>query len=136
MSHPSERRRLQRIELLEPLAGTIDGQRILILDVSRTGMRVAHQERIASDSDHHVIEFEWDGRLVALECRVTDSHLQRAGAASYARSIYHSGLTIVAKSQGSAGVLREMIEWHVRRALDEQKAGSSRVPAAERSKKK
>jgi len=54
VSAPSERRRLQRAKLLEPLAGRIGAQRVFILDVSRTGMRVAHREAIGAPGDHCV----------------------------------------------------------------------------------
>ena len=126
---PSERRRLQRVKLLEPLPGRIDAQRVFILDVSRTGMRVAHQETIGTPGDQRVVEFEWDGRLIALSCTLRHSHLQRIGTAAYARSIYHSGFTIAASSPESEEVLREMIERHVERALDEQKANARGIPA-------
>lgn len=129
MSASSERRRLQRVRLLEPLAGRIDAHRIFILDVSLTGMRVAHQDGVGLAGEHRMVEFEWDGRKAAVECQLTHSELQRAGNASNSRSIYHSGFDIVAMSPGSDEVLREMIAWHVERALDEQKANARGIPA-------
>lgn len=117
------------MKLLEPLPARIDAQRVFILDVSRTGMRVAHQETIGAVGDQRIIEFEWEGRRLALECTLRHSQVQRIGTAAYARSIYHSGVTIVATSPGSEEVLRQMIERHVERALDEQKANARGIPA-------
>lgn len=130
MSAPSERRRLQRVKLLEPLPAKIDAQRVFILDVSRTGMRVAHQESVGAPGERRIVELEWDGRRVAIDCTLTHSHVQRIGTAAYARSIYHSGFTIAAASPESEEVLRAMIAWHVERALDEQKANARGIPAA------
>ena len=129
VSEPVERRRLQRVKLIEPLAGSIDGQRVFLLDVSRHGIRIAHRESLGASGDHCVIEFEWDGRRARLECRLTHSKVQRAGTASYARSLYHSGFTVVAASPESERVLRGLIAWHVERALDEQKANARGIPA-------
>lgn len=117
------------MKLLEPLPGRIGAQRVFILDVSRTGMRVAHQEAIGGPGEQCTVEFEWDARRVALECTLRHSQVQRIGTAAYARSIHHSGFTIVAGSPGSEEVLREMIARHVERALDEQKANARGIPA-------
>jgi hypothetical protein len=121
MSVPSERRRLQRVTLLQPLPGRIGAQRIFILDLSRTGLRIAHQEAIGAPGEQRTIEFEWDCRRVALECTLRHSHVQRR--------IQHSGFTIVAPSPESEEVLREIIASHVERALDEQKANARGIPA-------
>ena len=121
VSVPSERRRLQRVKLLAPLPGRIGAQRVFVLDVSRTGVRVAHQEAIGSPGDRRTVEFEWDGRRVALECTLRHSQMQRR--------IQHSGFTIVAPSPESDEVLREIIASHVERALDEQKANARGIPA-------
>ena len=129
VSASSERRRLQRVRLLEPLPGRIHSHRVFILDVSRTGIRVAHQESVGAHGDRALIEFEWDGRRASLECRLMRSELQRVGSAAYSRTIYHSGFAIVAASADSAELLREMIVWHVERALDEQKANARGIPA-------
>jgi hypothetical protein len=120
----AERRRLQRVHLLEPLPGRIEGRRVFVLDLSRTGLRVAHQESLGVPGDRLLIEFEWDARPVAIECRLTHSQIHGG-----ARTVYHSGLTIIAAPPRSADVLREVIAWHVERALDEQKANARGIPA-------
>lgn len=122
MSAPSERRRLQRVKLSEPLPGRIGPQRVYIIDVSRDGVRVAHQESVGEHGQRNTIEFDWDGRHVALDCRLTYSELQR-------RNVFYSGFAIVSTPNGSESTLRELIAWHVERALDEQKANARGIPA-------
>jgi hypothetical protein len=129
VSASTERRRLQRVKLIEPVPGNIDGQRIFIVDVSRHGLRIAHQETLGPQGQRRRIEFEWDGNRVAVEGTLTHTRVQRVGVASYARSIYYSGFTIATISTRSEEVLREMIVWHVERALDEQKANARGIPA-------
>lgn len=129
MAGSTDRRRLQRVKLIDPLPGNIDGQRVFIVDVSRHGLRVAHQESLGPQGERRRIEFEWDGHHVAVEGTLTHSRVQRVGVASYARSIYHSGFTIATISTRAEQVLREMIAWHVERALDEQKANARGIPA-------
>ncbi len=108
--------------LLPPLRGRIDAQRIFIVDVSRTGVRVAHQQTIGIPGEQRIVQFEWDGRRVALECtlRHTQDHLG---------VYYHSGFNVAAAAPGSEDVLRELIARHVERALDEQKANARGIPA-------
>ena len=129
MTVPFERRRLQRVKLLEPLAGKVAGQRVFILDISRSGVRVAHQESLGAQGERYPIEFEWDGRYIVFDATLTHTRAHRVGAASYARSVYHSGFTIASIAPRSEAALREMIAWHVERALDEQKANARGIPA-------
>jgi len=123
-----ERRRVQRVKLLEPLAGKIAGERVFILDASRTGLRIAHQENLGAPGERYPIEFEWDGRYCALEAALTYTRVYRVGDPSYARTVYHSGFTITSIAPRSEAVLRAMIGWHVERALDEQKANARGIP--------
>jgi hypothetical protein len=127
---PFERRRVQRVKLLEPLAGKVAGQRVFILDISRRGVRVAHQESLGQPGQRCAIEFEWDGNYIVFDATLTHTRAQRVGTASYARSVYHSGFTIAAIAPRAEKALRAMIAWHVERALDEQKANARGIPAA------
>ena len=125
----NERRRVQRIRLLKPLAGRAGGKRIFVLDVSREGLLIAHQESLGRPGDRCMIEFDWDGRPIRVECELARSDVaHRVGKASYGRNIHHSGLTIRRISRASDEALRELIAWHVSRALDEQKANARGVP--------
>ena len=116
----SERRRIQRLHILEPLPGTIRGRNVHVLDVSLRGVRVAHGDALGDVGEECELTFQWEGQTVVLDCRIRRSAVQRIGTASYARTLYHSGLEI--RSARSMKVLRGMIESHVERTLDEQKA--------------
>lgn len=116
----SERRRIQRLHILEPLPGKIRGRSVHVLDVSLRGVRVAHGDTLGAVGEECELSFEWEGQTVVLDCRLRRSAVQRIGTASYARTLYHSGLEI--RSVRSLEMLRQIIESHVTKALDEQKA--------------
>jgi hypothetical protein len=128
VSDSSEQRRLQRVRLFEPLPGRIGGQRVFIVDISRQGLRVAHQESLGAHGDRHRIEFEWDGHEVSLDGTLSNTYVRRATTASSARNVYHSGFTIVGATTAAMEIVREMIVWHVERALDERKANARGIP--------
>lgn len=125
LSEKTERRRVQRVRPPQPLRATIDGQRALIVDLSLHGMRVLHQE--AAGETSCVIRAEWDGQLLELHCEIVRTLLHRD--ANYSgRLLYHTGLTILRGSESSMATLRRLIEHHVERALDEQKANARGIP--------
>jgi hypothetical protein len=129
----TERRRVQRIHLLEPLGGKIRGKKVHVLDISLRGVRVGHSEVLGSVGEECELSFEWEGQTLVLDCRIRRSTVQRIGKAAYARTLYHSGLELRPSGRSLQG-LREMIEEHVERALDEQKADARGVPPQESSR--
>lgn len=120
-SEPTDRRRVQRLHMLEPLPGRIRGRNVHVLDVSMRGILVAHGEALGHVGDECELSFEWEGQPVVLDCWIRRSAVQRIGSASYARTLYHSGLEI-RPSGRSLALLRELIETQVERALEEQRA--------------
>jgi len=120
-----ERRRVQRVRPPQPLRATINGQRALIVDLSLRGLRVLHQE--AAGDTSCIIRAEWDAQPLELHCGIVRTLLHRS--AEYGgRMLYHTGLTITRASESSMATLRRLIEHHVERALDEQKANARGVP--------
>lgn len=105
------------------MAAKLGGQRAYILDLSLSGFRVAHQHVVTAGSGT-VVELEWEGERAAIDCRVIRSHSHRGSQA--ATPVYHSGLEMVS---APPPVIRRLIEWHVSRALDEQKANARGIPA-------
>ena len=77
MTVPFERRRLQRVKLLEPLAGKVAGQRVFILDISRSGVRVAHQESLGAQGELDSVVRAVDSSTVAL---TIDAFVDATGA--------------------------------------------------------
>ncbi|HUP46997.1 MAG TPA: PilZ domain-containing protein [Thermoanaerobaculia bacterium] len=116
----NNRRRFDRVHLTTPLPAKIGGGRGFILDVSLSGFRVAHQHLVSVDTAC-VVEVEWQGDRAVIDCRVIRTHAHRASTSR----VYHTGLEMLSSP---ATLIRELIEWHVLRALDEQKANARGVP--------
>jgi hypothetical protein len=115
----TRQREISRITLRQPIVATACGERVRIVDASIRGVRVAHSH-LLNDRDRCPIAFDWNGREIEFVGRVRWTKLQRSGAAQS----YQSGLEIAAIDQRSTAGLRNMIESHVTRALDEQKANA------------
>src|SRR5687768_11826135 len=118
-----EVRKVHRIKLPTPLEGEINGKRVFIIDVSTRGVRVAHQESVGEPGDARLVTFHWDANRIALRTTVRWTLLQRAGKPPQ-RSLYHSGFEIANGGGESAAILKDLVEEHVARALDEQKANA------------
>lgn len=123
-----ERRSVQRVRLLDRLRGTIGMTRIFIADISITGLRALHQEPVGKTGDVVSVAFTWEGRTIGVRCEIVRTLLFRSET-STGRSLFHSGMRIVEASMAARISLRELIEAHVARALDEQKANARGVPA-------
>ena len=121
-------REIHRVHLLQPLRGSASELRIFVMDVSLRGFKIAHQEHVGAEGDRVRIEFEYDGQPIRARCEIRWTASQLVGRASYSRSLYHSGLRIHDIAQPSRCALVSMIEWHVVRALDEQRSNARGVP--------
>src|SRR5262245_38958729 len=123
MAQPSvERRRVQRVTLLRPVAGQVGSARVYLINASLHGFRVAHQAALGAKGGRCTLSFDWQGSKVTLECEVVWTALHRLAKAQSEKSIYHSGVKVVGASPTAQEALREFIEAYVTRALDEQKA--------------
>jgi hypothetical protein len=126
-AHADEQRRLMRVTLLHPLPGLAEGERIYIVDASLSGIRLSHQSLFATRTDCG-ITFDWDGTAIDLVGQVRWTRAQRLGSASFAKTLYQSGLQIAAMTPEAQVALRSLVESHVERALDEQKANAKGIP--------
>lgn len=126
-----ERRRPQRVRLTPQLKGTSGDQKIVVRDVSLTGIGIAHRDPLGDPGTETRVVIEWDGHRILLRCELRWSHKQHVGQGAYAKTIYHSGMRILdALTPESAQLLlRDLVEYHVVRALDEQKANARGIPA-------
>jgi hypothetical protein len=125
----AERRRVQRVKLIEPLRGAVGAVRVFVIDLAIIGVRIAHQETLGISGTDVVLETEWEGRPIRLECRIERTKVHRMADKATAKTLYHSGLTIRGADDLSLGALRDLIHVHVVRALDEQKANARGIPA-------
>lgn len=123
-----ERRRVQRVKLIEPLRGNVAATRVFVVDLSLRGLRIAHQEPIGSSGSQIRVQTEWDGRLILLDCRVERTQIHRIAETATSKTLYHTGLTIIHAHKASVSALRDLIQVHVERAIDEQKANARGIP--------
>ena len=130
MSISDERRRVQRAKPLSPLRAKAGEHRAFVIDASVKGLRLAHQAPIGPPDTIIDVRFEWDGTIISVQCAIRWSHVQNAGRGASAKSLWHSGMSIVAfTGTDSEAKLKEMIQALVARALDEQKANARGIPA-------
>lgn len=125
----AERRRLQRVRLIQPLKGVIGQTRIFVVDLSLRGLRVAHQDVIGKVGETIVVKFDYEGRSVTVRCEVRHSSIFRAPENASSRATWHSGLAVTSANETAAQTLRDIVVTHVLRALDEQKANARGLPA-------
>ena len=125
----AERRRLQRVRLIQPLRGAVGQARIFIVDLSLRGLRVAHQDPIGKVGETILVKFEHEGRSVSVRAEVRHTSVFRAPENASGRTTWHSGLAITSANETAAHTLRDIVVNHVLRALDEQKANARGLPA-------
>lgn len=123
-----ERRRVQRVKLIEPLRGSVGSSRVFVVDVSLRGLRIAHQETLGKTGDIITLQTQWDGRSMMLKCQIVRTQIHRMAETATSKTLYHSGVVITQALGMSATALREMIEAHIVRAMEEQKANARGVP--------
>jgi len=103
--------------------------KVFLVDLSRTGVRVAHQGAVPAIGQVCRLEFNWEGRAVVLDCKVMRNELVKLAKSAAEKSIYHAGLHIEQAHEESEATLRDLIADVVARALDEQKANARGIPA-------
>jgi len=103
--------------------------RVFLVDLSRTGVRVAHQGAVPAIGQVCRLEFNWHERAVVLDCRVMRNELVKLAKSDSEKSLYHAGMHIEHAHGDSEATLRELIADIVARALDEQKANARGIPA-------
>jgi hypothetical protein len=119
-SKGEDRRKYGRIQLIEDHPSTIDGVPVKLTEISVTGARVLHQQRLPRTATN-VLRIDWHGRPIRLQIEAVRSMLVRPGE-------YQSGVHFVNTGDESDRLLRELIAEHVTRALNEQLANARGVP--------
>ena len=129
MSTPRKSPKYQRVTLVRPIPARTAAGRAFLVDVSRTGVRVAHQGAVPAIGQVCRLEFNWHERAVVLDCRVMRNELVKLAKSDSEKSLYHAGMHIEQAHGDSEATLRELIADIVARALDEQKANARGIPA-------
>jgi len=119
-----DRRLLGRITPRATLAGRIGHTPVQIVDLSLRGSCVAHNEPLPIGASC-VLTFLWDEHPIEATCEIVRSRLAltREGNAKF-----QTGLRIIEASNGSGPLIRQLICWHVTRALEEQLADARGLP--------
>jgi hypothetical protein len=114
---------------VRPVVARVGAIRVFLLEVSLSGVLVAHQGNIPREGSTAVVMFEWDSIAVALECRIARNTIQKMARNANEKSVYHAAMEIIRASDDAMKTLRDMIAEVVARALDEQKANARGIPA-------
>src|ERR1700747_3301916 len=122
-----ERRRVLRVTPLQPLSARLNDEPAYALDLSLNGFRLTHQRIIRSEGDCDV-RLDWDGSTIDATTAVKWSRVRRTTGGAQEKSVYESGVEILLIDERSKARLRECVEAHVARALDEQKANAKGIP--------
>ncbi|HET7712313.1 MAG TPA: PilZ domain-containing protein [Thermoanaerobaculia bacterium] len=125
----ADRRRYARVKLLQPLKGRVADATVFLVDASVCGVRIAHQDPIGSIGETCNLLFSWEGITVTLGCRIRRTTMEKPARSKGEKPLYHSGLEIEEKTTEADGILRQMIQQLVVRALDEQRANARGIPA-------
>jgi hypothetical protein len=120
-----DRRHLGRITPRAPLQGRIGRTPVRILDISLRGSRIAHEEPLPVGQTC-LLTFQWDESAIEAWCEIVRSRLHAFARSGHPE--FHTGLRIVEAPNGSAPALRQLISWHVTKALSEQKADAHGEP--------
>ena len=96
----ADRRRHPRINLPQPIRGAVGVARIYVLDASVGGIRIAHQVTLPGPGEFCRVEVPTDLGPIKLDCEVVRTVPER--------TLYHTGLQIVAADHQSAERLRSI----------------------------
>lgn len=121
------RKQADRVRLVNALRATVGGTRAYILEASVTGFLVAHQAPVPARGEMCDVVTEWDGQPMSFRCGVEATEERGTGERG---TIFHSLLHVTRADTNSCSALRSCVEWHVMRALEEQKANARGVPVA------
>ena len=140
-----DNRHFQRVRLSRPVDGQLGAARVQVVDVSRVGLQIHHQDAIPVKGQACLVQFPWNRSAIRLRCTVVWTAIHRAARSSAEKSVYSSGLRVepsdamacapfmnmitslteesAARSNGSAGtplpfLVCELVggEWRTRRS--------------------
>jgi hypothetical protein len=124
-----DRRQYGRVTPVQRIRGTVGTVIVYVLDVSLAGVRVAHQDPLPAVGGTSILTFEWEGRRFSAPCEVRRTKTEKPARSQFEKPLYHSGLLILSKDPADDGILRDIIQACVTRAMDEQRANAMGIPA-------
>jgi len=83
------------------MLASIGRSRVVVLDASVGGMRVAHHSNLPGPGEYCRVELQSDVGPIILDCEVVRTMPQSSLLSSFATALYQSGLQIVAADHQS-----------------------------------
>ncbi len=102
---------------------------VYVMDLSLSGLRLAHQDPLPAIGQTVQVTFEWEGRRFTGTCEMRRTKTEKPARSQFEKPLYHSGVVILSRDSMGERVLRDIIAACVSRALDEQRANAQGIPA-------
>lgn len=109
-----------------PLRGELDSTRVTVVEVSVIGARITHEGRIPKAASHRLRIF-WEERTIEFDCEAVRSTVVRLAKRAGESSVYESGLRLTTAHENAEELIRDLVEQHVLRAINEQIANARGV---------
>jgi len=102
-----DKRRIQRIDLDQPLDACFSNVGVTLLDLSTAGARIEHSAPMKAGRMSK-LEFDFGGAKIVVLCEVVRSRLQRSSVKAGA-IVYQSGLRFVDPAEPSRAAVRQIV---------------------------
>jgi len=124
-----ERRSYGRVHLETKLRGSVDAVPIFVTEMSVSGVRVLHENRVPASPDGlHQLWFEWNEHTLRFQVELIRTTIARLAKKPGEKSLYDSGLRFFRGDAKSSDLLRDLIAEYVVRSLNEQLANAHGIP--------
>ncbi len=104
-----QNRHFERFRFSSPIEATAGTVVVQLVDVSRTGFKVHHQEAMPPKGEPFTLRFRWNGSVARLQCVTMWTMIHRLARSMSERPTLSSGLRIEAVDASSEGLLDAMI---------------------------
>ncbi len=121
-----QRRRVNRVQLAQPLVARLGATQVILFDVSIFGARIEHDVPLTPGSRTKLI-FRWGDENIAVDCQIVRSRLERFSTGADGMTVYHSGLKFGEIPAPTRVRLKNMLGLFISRALEEQKLNARGV---------
>ena len=103
-----ERRRSPRVTLRKPIRASVGKTPVFVLDASTGGLRVAHHAKLPPPGAICRIDMPSESGPIRLDCAIV--HTVIAHATSAAKTLFNSGLQIVAADTQSTARIQGLVD--------------------------
>ncbi len=121
-----QRRRVQRIHLPQPVSARLGTAEVVLVDLSIRGAGLEHHMPLSTGS-HARMAFRWNDELIATDCCIIRSRIERFSSGGTGLTVYHSGVEFENTLDHAVYRLKEMIASFIMKALEEQKLNARGV---------